>query len=86
MKIFKGFCGLVIFFCIVALVVPPMMFETEKLDMQTAILGIIAIALAAVLAFIGYIATERLGNRKIDFMEFIHEEYLGLEKPNKKRP
>ena len=85
MKIFKGFCGLVIFLYIVALVVPPMMFETEKLDIQTAILRIVTIALTAVIAFIGYIAAERLGSRKIDFIEFIHEEYLGLEKPNKKR-
>lgn len=85
MKIIKGICGFIIFLCLVAIAIPPMMFEVETIDMRTAIIATGFIALTAVVAFIGYIVSERLGSRKIDFSGFIHQEYLERQS-NKKRP
>lgn len=76
MRIIKGICGFILFLCLVAIMIPAMMFDAGTVSLITAILGIVVIALTAIIAFVGYIATEKFGDRKIDFAEFIHQEYI----------
>jgi hypothetical protein len=86
MRIIKGICGFILFLCLVAIMVPAMMFEADTIDMRTAISRIVVIALTAIIAFVGYIATEGREDHKVDFIDFIHEEYLGRNNTKKKRP
>ena len=76
MKIIKGICGLVLFICLVGIALVPFMHEAGTLNFNQAALGIATIALTALIAFIGWLAVENLGEQKIDFMDFIHEEYM----------
>lgn len=76
MRIIKGICGLVLFICLVGIALVPFMHEAGTLNFNQAALGIAAIALTALIAFIGGLAVEKLENQKIDFAEFIHQEYM----------
>lgn len=76
MKIIKGICGLVLFICLFGIVIAAKLFDAGTVSLGTAILALSVITLIAIIAFMGIRFEGGLGDRKIDFAEFIHQEYI----------
>ena len=78
MKIIKGICQLIIYACLIGVAATPFMYEAETLNWNEALLSLAVLTLTGTLAFIGGLVAEKYGDRKLDFAEFIHREYLKI--------
>lgn len=76
MRIIKGICGFILVACLFGIGVTPFMYEAMTLNLEMALLRLAVLTLTAILAFIGGLYAERHERKKLDFMDFIHQEYI----------